>query len=120
MPQTSASRRSRRRASVYDFLLALARKRLGPRLGGRGALSVFEGTDGVLTLVHERCDADGGEAVAQRIAQLRPDNGGYRLFWKRGNGRWTAYTSGDDLPFVGSIAACLAEISRDPCGCYWS
>jgi hypothetical protein len=43
-----------------------------------------------------------------------------KLYWKKGNGRWTAYYDDRGDAFVGSLADCLREISRDPFSCYWS
>jgi hypothetical protein len=41
------------------------------------------------------------------------------LYWKKGNGRWTAYYDQRGDRFIGALAESLAEISRDPFGCYW-
>lgn len=119
MPRTSASPLSKGLAAVFDFLPALARKRLALRVGSRGQVHVFASGDGVYTLVHQQ-RACGAEMVEHRIAQLRSIAGGYQLFWKKGNGRWTAYCGGGADTFIGSIDECLAEIARDPFGCYWS
>jgi hypothetical protein len=69
--------------------------------------------------VHQHRQSCGAEVVESRIAQLRAVCGGYQLFWKKGNGRWTAYSGQGAEPFVGSIDECLVEIARDPFGCYW-
>ncbi|MFN2425190.1 MAG: DUF3024 domain-containing protein [Candidatus Binatia bacterium] len=123
MPLTSASPRTSRLATVFDFLPALARRHLASRVGPRGGVHVFESAVGVFTLVHQRREGCGSDLVESRIAQLRAvcaDGDGYQLFWKKGNGRWTVYSAPGCEPFVGSIDECLAEISRDPFGCYWS
>jgi hypothetical protein len=122
MPLTSASPLSNRLATVFDFLPALARRRFAARLGSRGSVRVISGSDGVLTLAHQYRASGGSELVEQRFAQLRGSRGAgdYQLFWKKGNGRWTAYCGGGSDPFVGSIDECLREIARDPFGCYWS
>ncbi len=75
---------------------------------------------GVITIVHRVRDAASNDVVDHRIAQLRPDDDLYQLFWKKGNGRWTAYYDDRGERVVGSLAECLEEISRDPFGCYWS
>ena len=121
MPLTSASPDSTRIASVFEFLPALARRHLAQRVGSRGTIQVFAAAGGVFTLVHQHRVSCGSELVELRIAQLRRAAGdAYQLFWKRGNGRWTAYCAGGSQPFVGSIDDCLGEIARDPLGCYWS
>lgn len=123
MPLTSASPRTSRIATVFDFLPALARRHLATRVGPRGAIHVREAAAGVYTLVHEHREACGGDVVEDRIAQLRVVVCGaasYALFWKKGNGRWTAYSTRDGQQFVASIDECLVEIARDPFGCYWS
>ncbi|MFQ5477136.1 MAG: DUF3024 domain-containing protein [Candidatus Binatia bacterium] len=74
---------------------------------------------GVITVVHRYRDACSGEIVDHRIAQLRPDKDNYKLFWKKGNGRWSAYYDDRGEQVVGSLANCVSEISRDPFGCYW-
>jgi len=123
MPLTSASRLSSRLATVFEFLPALARRHLSSRVGARGAVRILASSPGVFTLVHEHPDESGTEKTESRIAQLRkqgePDGGGYQLYWKKGNGRWTVYSAPGAEPFVGSIDECLAEIARDPFGCYW-
>ena len=58
--------------------------------------------------------------LERRIAQLRPGSESYQLYWKKGNGRWTAYYDDRGEAFAGSLADCLREISRDPFSCYWS
>jgi hypothetical protein len=123
MPLTSASHATSRLATVFEFLPALARRHLAARVGIRGAIHVQEAAEGVLTLVYRYREACDAEVVERRLAQLRAaDCGGdgYRLFWKKGNGRWTEYSAGGGEPFVASIDECLAEIARDPHGCYWS
>ena len=121
MPLTSASSLTSRLATVFEFLPALARRHLASRVGSRGAVHIFASAAGVFTLVHQRREHGGAEVVESRIAQLRAQcSGGYQLFWKKGNGRWTAYSAPGCEPFVGSIDDCLAEIARDPFGCYWS
>lgn len=121
MPLTSASPSRARVATVFDFLPALARRRLASRTGSRGNVHLFESSAGVFTIVHQRRESCGGELVESRIAQLRAaDAGAWQLFWKKGNGRWTAYSAPGCEPFVGSIDECLCEIARDPFGCYWT
>lgn len=122
MPVTSASPVSSRVATVFDFLPALARRRFAARIGSRGTVRVIAGNDGVLTLAHQFRASAAAELVELRFAQLRggAEAGDYHLFWKKGNGRWTAYCGGGSEPFVGSIDECLREIARDPFGCYWS
>jgi hypothetical protein len=121
MPLSSASPLASRLATVFDFLPALARRHLSSRVGPRGSVQIFATAGGVFTLVHQRREGCGAELVESRIAQLRAQcSGGYQLFWKKGNGRWTVYSAPGCEPFVGSIDECLAEIARDPFGCYWS
>lgn len=81
---------------------------------------MFSSAGGIFTLVHQHRVLCAGEIIEDRIAQLRCVDGGYQLFWKKGNGRWTAYCGQGCDPFVGSIDDCLSEIARDPFGCYWS
>lgn len=120
MPLSSASPRTSRLATVFDFLPALARRHLACRVGSRGHVHVFASDDGVFTLTHQHRSASGGELVIDRIAQLRVvGEDSYQLFWKKGNGRWTAYCGEGTAHFIGSIDDCLCEISRDPFGCYW-
>lgn len=120
MPQPSASPLSSRQAAVFDFLPALARRSFASRVGTRGAVQVFSGPDGVHTLVYQRRVACGAEIVEERFAQLRAVAGGYRLYFKKGNGRWTAYCGRSGESFAGSIDECFAEVARDPFGCFWS
>ena len=123
MPLTSASPLASRLATVFDFLPALARRHLAARVGSRGTIQVFAAPSGVFTLVHRHRQACGEETPGDRIAQLRATPGRcdvYQLFWKKGNGRWTAYCAEGCKPFIGSIDECLCEIARDPFGCYWS
>lgn len=93
---------------------------LGWRIGPRGVLLARTSPSRVVTVVHRLRDACSGETLDRRIAQLRPETGIYQLFWKKGNGRWTAYYDERGEVFVGSLAECLSEISRDPFNCYWS
>ena len=120
MPRISASRRAQARATVFEFLPALARRFLACRLGSRGTVAVFEASPGVFTVVHQKPGAALGEVIEKRIAQIRASTEGYRLFWKRCNGRWTAYPAEGDAEFAGSFRACLSEIARDRSGCFWS
>jgi len=76
--------------------------------------------NGVITIVHRTSVPTAIETVEHRIAQLRPVAGVFQLFWKKGNGRWTAYCDRSGKSVICSLAACLGEISRDPFGCYWS
>jgi hypothetical protein len=120
MARTSASRKSQRTFSVHDFVPFLVRRVLGWRIGPRGVLLSRSSPSGVLTVVHRLRDGCSGEIMERRIAQLRPDAGSYQLFWKKGNGRWTAYYDDRGDAFEGSLSDCLREISRDPFSCYWS
>lgn len=120
MARSSASRKSQQRAAVFDFVPFLVRRQLDWRVRGRGALQAQSAPGGIITLVHHTRGASAGDVVEQRIAQLRPEAGCFRLFWKNGNGRWTAYCDSCGKGLVASLAECIAEISRDPFGCYWS
>ena len=127
MPVTTASQVASRLATVFDFLPALARRHLAARAGLRGTVQVTATGDGVFTLTHQYRQGCGAELVEVRIAQLRAvgtDPDSYALFWKKCNGRWTAYSQPaatlDSPSFVGSIDECLSEIARDPAGCFWS
>jgi hypothetical protein len=121
MARSSLSTRTHRGATVYNFVPFLVRAQLGWRIGARGVLLARTSSLGVITVVHRRREAGAGaDVVDHRIAQLRPDARRYQLYWKKGNGRWTAYYDERGERFVGSLAECLEEISRDPFGCYWS
>lgn len=120
MARTSASRKSQRTATVYDFVPFLVRRTLGWRIGPRGVLLARTSPSKVVTVVHRLRDACSGETLDRRIAQLRPEGNGFQLFWKKGNGRWTAYYDERGEVFVGALAECLGEISRDPFNCYWA
>jgi hypothetical protein len=120
MARTSVSRKSQRTLTVYDFVPFLVRRVLGWRIGPRGVLLSRTSPSGVLTVVHRLRDGCSGEIMERRIAQLRPEVDTYQLYWKKGNGRWTAYYDDRGDAFVGSLADCLREISRDPFSCYWS
>lgn len=122
MPLNPATPLSARLATVFEFLPALARRHLSARLGPRCSVHVIAGVDGVLTIARQHRDAVGAEVVEDRFAQLRTGDGeaGYQLFFKKCNGRWTAYCQDGGSAFVGSIDECLAEIARDPFGRYWS
>ena len=120
MARTSASRKSQQAATIYDFVPFFIRRSLGWRIGPRGVLLSRANASGVITVVHRLRDACSGETLDRRIAQLRPETKAYQLFWKKGNGRWTAYYDERGEVFVGSLAECLSEISRDPFSCYWS
>ena len=119
MARTSASRKSQRATVVYDFVPYFVRRILGWRIGPRGVLLARANPNGIITVVHKVRDGCSGECVDRRIAQLRPDASSYQLYWKKGNGRWTAYYDDRGDVFVGSLADCLSEISRDPFSCYW-
>jgi hypothetical protein len=119
MARTSASRKSQRASLVYDFVPYFVRRALGWRIGPRGVLLARSNPNGVITVVHKLRDGCNGETVDRRIAQLRPETAGYQLYWKKGNGRWTAYYDDHGDVFIGSLADCLSEISRDPFSCYW-
>lgn len=118
MPQISASRRHGSRAAVFDFLPALARRTLASRIGKRSEIRL-EGARGVFTLALVRTGHGAAESRECRIAQMRPEQDHYRLYWKRCTGRWTAYVGADGEFFGGSLRECLDEISRDPYGCFW-
>jgi hypothetical protein len=120
MARTSASRKSLRTFTVFDFVPFLVRRVLAWRIGPRGVLLSRTSPNGVLTVVHRLRDGCSGEIMERRIAQLRPETDSYQLYWKKGNGRWTAYYDDRGDAFVGSLADCLREISRDPFSCYWS
>jgi hypothetical protein len=120
MARTSASRKSQRTFVVFDFVPFLVRRVLAWRIGPRGVLLSRTSPNGVLTVVHRLRDGCSGEIMERRIAQLRPETDSYQLYWKKGNGRWTAYYDDRGDAFVGSLADCLREISRDPFSCYWS
>jgi hypothetical protein len=121
MPLTSASPQASRIATVFDFLGALARRHLAQRVGARGTIQVLSPASGIFTLVHQHRVSCGGELIEHRIAQLRAmTDDSYQLFWKKGTGRWTVYSTDASQPFIASIDECLAEIARDPYGCYWS
>ena len=121
MPRSSPSRKLQRGATLYDFVPFLVRRHLGARVGSRGVLLSRSSSLGVVTVVHRTRDAASSEVVDNRISQLRPEGeGAYQLYWKKGNGRWTTYYDERGERFVGSLADCLEEISRDPFGCYWS
>lgn len=125
MPLTSASPLRSRLATVFEFLPALARRHLAARVGCRASLHVYASADGVFTLATQQRATCGIEPVENRFAQLRAAGSeGYRLYWKNGSGRWTAYCAkaadGSSVPFTGSIGECLSEIARDSHGCYWS
>ncbi len=120
MARTSPSATSARRATVYNFVPFLVRRLLGWRIGNQGVLLARVSSVGAITVVHRVRDACASDVMDHRIAQLRPETAGYQLFWKKGNGRWTAYYDERGERFNGSLAECLEEISRDPFGCYWS
>ncbi len=120
MARSSASRKSQQSAAVFDFVPFLVRRRLDWRVGNRGAVLARSAPDGIITVVHRTSAVAAVDVVEHRIAQLRPEAGGFQLFWKKGNGRWTAYCDRSGKGVIGSLAACIAEISRDPFGCYWS
>jgi hypothetical protein len=120
MARLSASRKAQRVASVHEFLPYFVRRVLSWRIGPRGVLLSRGGTNGSITVIHRVRDGCSGETLDRRIAQLRPGHGAYQLFWKKGNGRWTAYYDDRGEMFVGSLHNCLAEVSRDPFNCYWS
>jgi hypothetical protein len=120
MARTSVSRKSHREAALFDFVPFLVRRVLGWRVGPRGVLLSRTSPTGVLTVVHRLRDGCTGEIVERRIAQLRPEVCTYQLYWKKGNGRWTAYYDDRGDTFIGSLSGCLREISRDPFSCYWA
>ena len=104
---------------VHDFVSFFVRHVLGWRVGPRGILSARSTSNGSITVLHRARDGCSGNTVERRIAQLRWQEGAYQLFWKKGNGRWTAYYDKHGDLTLGSLAECLEEISRDPFGCYW-
>jgi hypothetical protein len=120
MARTSVSRKSQRTFTVFEFVPFLVRRVLGWRIGPRGVLLSRTSPSGILTVVHRLRDGCSGEIMERRIAQLRPEADSYQLYWKKGNGRWTAYYDDRGDAVVGSLADCLREISRDPFCCYWS
>ncbi len=123
MAMNPASRAASTQAPVFEFLPALARRRFGVRLAARTTLDVLHEADGLFTFVLRRSEGPEGEVLEDRFAQMRTLDAranGYRLYWKKGNGRWTAYCGCNDDGFSGTIDECLAEIARDPFGCFWS
>lgn len=64
------------------------------------------------------CDAR-GEYMDAPIAQLRPADEQFKLFWMRPNGRWWPYAYEGPGPVMRPLALCLEEISQDPHGCFW-
>lgn len=120
MARASLSTKSQTGAEVFDFVPYLVRHRLGWRIGSRGILLARKSGEGVLTVVHRVQESSSGDAIDRRIAQLRPEGVDFQLFWKRGNGRWTAYYDERGERVIESLAGCIDEISRDPFGCYWT
>jgi hypothetical protein len=120
MAQHSPSKRPQDGAEVFNFVPFLVRQRLGWRIGSRGVLLARTTSVGVITVVHRVRDIASHDVIDQRIAQLRPEGNLFQLFWKKGNGRWTAYYDERGERVIDSLAAGLDEISRDPFGCYWS
>ncbi len=82
-------------------------------------LLAHRNNSGVITVIHRVRDGCSSDVIEHRIAQLRPSTGAYQLYWKKGNGRWTAYYDQRGDRFIGALADSLSEISRDPFGCYW-
>ena len=121
MVRSSARKKTQRVAAVHEFMAPFVRRVLGWRVGPRGILTARSSAAGVITVVHRFRDGCNGDIVDHRIAQLRPEKeSGYKLFWKKGNGRWAAYYDDRGDAVEGSLADCVGEISRDPFGCYWN
>ncbi|HVN87124.1 MAG TPA: DUF3024 domain-containing protein [Candidatus Binatia bacterium] len=105
---------------MADFTEAYVRRMLEPRLQGHGKIEVKKSRQWGFTIVHRYTSEWNGRAVAMPIAQLRPAGQRMQLYWKRANGRWTAYeTNGHGKPFVDSLDCCLKEIDTDRWGCFW-
>ncbi len=105
--------------AAADFTAAYIRRALEPRLQGHGHIEVRRIAPSGLTIVHRYTSEWNGRQVALPVAQLRAKGSKLHLYWKRANGRWAPYEGGEDLPFVGSLDACLREIEADRWGCFW-
>jgi hypothetical protein len=117
-----ASRRDgadREQAVMGDFTAAYVRRALEPRLQGHGTIEVKKSGQWGVTIVHRYVSEWNGREVSMPIAQLRPNGKMTQLYWKRANGRWTAYESNAHGPFVDSLDGCLKEIDIDRWGCFW-
>jgi DUF3024 family protein len=101
-----------------DFTQVYIRRALEPRLQGHGKIDVQRSGPLGLTIVHRYISEWNGRQVALPVAQLRNRGQKLQLYWKRANGRWVPYESGESA-FVGSLDACLKEIDHDRWGCFW-
>src|SRR5512147_772280 len=95
-----------------DFTQVYIRRALEPRLQGHGKIDVQRSGPWGLTIVHRYVSEWNGRQVALPVAQLRNRGQKLQLYWKRTNGRWVPYESGESV-FVGSLDACLKEIDHD-------
>ena len=103
---------------MADFTVAFVRRMLEPRLRGHGVIEV-ECKASRYTIWHSYTSEWNGRSVKMPIAQLRAIGTELQLFWKRTNGRWSAYGGDGDRPFVETLGACLREIERDHWHCFW-
>lgn len=102
-----------------DFTEAYIRRALEPRLRGHGRIAVRRSGPWGFTIIHRYTSEWNGRDVALPVAQLRAKGKNLLLYWKRANGRWTAYENGEAVPFTGTLDACLKEIENDRWGCFW-
>ena len=108
-----------RDGDVTDFTEAYIRRALEPRLQGHGTIDVHKSSPWGFTIVHRYTSEWNGREVALPVAQLRNKGPKLQLYWKRANGRWVPYESNEEVPFVGTLEACLKEIEHDRWGCFW-
>jgi len=109
----------KRDEEMADFTQAYIRRALEPRLQGHGKIDVRKSGPWGFTIVHRYTSEWNGREVQLPVAQLRAKGEKMHLYWKRANGRWVPYEDGENVPFVGSLDACLKEIDHDNWGCFW-
>ena len=116
---TNAGGARARSEETADFTEAYIRRALEPRLQGHGRIDVRKSGPWGFTIVHRYTSEWNGREVALPVAQLRNKGQKLQLYWKRTNGRWVPYEGGEEVPFVGSLDACLKEIDNDRWSCFW-
>ena len=108
-----------REGEMSDFTQVYIRRALEPRLQGHCTIDVRKSGLLGITIVHRYTSEWNGREVALPVVQLRTKGQQLQLYWKRANGRWVPYETGEEVPFVGSLDACLKEIDHDRWRCFW-
>lgn len=97
---------------IVDFEVAKIARVLAKRKGDGEVVVTRRGR--AITVAVTRPPSGRLASVRSLIAQLRQErDGAFTLFWQRATGGWEEYG------LAGTLDECLAEVRRDPYGCFW-